>query len=235
MTETRKQDAGAIYIKYLPLSTLRASGRNPKRHDLIALSESFSRFGYVAPMILDERTGLLVAGHGRLDALRQTKARGAKPPGRITVDATGEWLIPVVHGVAFASEVDAEGYLLTDNQQVLLGDWDDEELARVLADLQAQDGLYGTGFDAQEMLGEKNDIQGGTAEREIVEDEAVPLSPAREYVVIVAESEVEWERLRTTLGLRTVRRGGYAPESDFAATGLERVIPAARLLAMLSC
>ena len=58
------------------------------------------RFGYVAPMILDERTGRLVAGHCRLESLKRAKSAGKAPPKRVRVE-NGDWLVPVVRGVAF--------------------------------------------------------------------------------------------------------------------------------------
>jgi len=90
-----------VRIEYMPLSKLVRAGRNPKSHDLGALASSFERFGHVAPMVLNEITGRLVAGHGRLDALQAMKAQGRKPPERIRVQ-DGEWLVPVVRGVFLA-------------------------------------------------------------------------------------------------------------------------------------
>ena len=54
-------------IEYLPLSAMVRWPRNPKGHDLGELHGMIARFGYVMPMLIDEGTGRLVAGHGRLD------------------------------------------------------------------------------------------------------------------------------------------------------------------------
>ena len=78
-------DKDAIRIEYMPLDKLQRWPRNPKAHDLGALHVSINRFGFITPLIVDERTGKLAAGHGRLDALQQMKARGADPPARIVL------------------------------------------------------------------------------------------------------------------------------------------------------
>ncbi|MBZ5526170.1 MAG: hypothetical protein LAP21_28450 [Acidobacteriia bacterium] len=62
-----------IRVEYLPLTSLKPAKRNPKRHQIDTVLTSMARFGYVAPMVLDERTGRLVAGHGRLESLKKAK------------------------------------------------------------------------------------------------------------------------------------------------------------------
>ena len=66
--------ADDLRVEYLDLEGLVRAPRNPKQHDLGVLQASLDRFGFVAPIILDERTGRLVAGHGRLDALEKLKS-----------------------------------------------------------------------------------------------------------------------------------------------------------------
>mgnify|MGYP001563750830 CR=1 FL=1 len=140
-----------LRVEYHPLSVLVRAPRNPKTHDRGALSQSFRRCGYIAPMVLNETTGRLVVGHGRLDALQQAKAAGQKPPARVKLGPKGEWLVPVIRGVAFKTDQEAEAYLIADNQHTLLGAWDDTQLSQVLADLAAQDALTGTGFDRDDV------------------------------------------------------------------------------------
>ena len=137
-------------IEYMPLSKLVRAPRNPKDHDLGAIHNSISRFNFVAPLIIDETSGKLVAGHGRLDALQAMKAQGQPVPERITVE-DGEWLVPVVRGVAFADPQEAEAYLVADNRTTELGGWDESMLAEVLSDLAAEDALDGTGFDGEDL------------------------------------------------------------------------------------
>lgn len=53
--------SGPVRVEYLPLDRLVRAPRNPKGHALGALAESYKRFGSVAPILLDDRTGSYVA------------------------------------------------------------------------------------------------------------------------------------------------------------------------------
>ncbi|MBV8771668.1 MAG: hypothetical protein JO166_04950 [Deltaproteobacteria bacterium] len=144
-----------IRVEYMTLAQLRRAPRNPKAHDLDVIDSSIKRFGFVAPIVMDERTGRLVAGHGRLETLERAKAAGQKPPDRI-IERDGEWLVPVIRGVEFTDDREAEAYVVADNQTTILGGWNEEELAAVLLDhAGGERGLQGLGYsadDLQEML-----------------------------------------------------------------------------------
>jgi DNA modification methylase len=135
-----------IRLEYVPLATIKPAKRNPKKHRIDCVVESLGRFGFVSPMILDERTGRLVAGHGRLESLRKAKSDGREPPERVRI-VEGDWLVPVIRGVSFKNEQEADAYLVADNQTTMLGGWDESELQRILESLHADVGLVGTGFD----------------------------------------------------------------------------------------
>jgi hypothetical protein len=139
-----------VRIEYVPLSSLVKWPRNPKDHDLEALGASYKRFGFVSPMIMDERTGRLVVGMGRLEQLEAMFATGDAPPARIQAK-DGEWLVPVVRGVSFRSDEEAEAYLLADNRLTERGGWLDELLDEMIGDLDAGEGLEGTGFDEDDV------------------------------------------------------------------------------------
>lgn len=110
-----------VEIVYTPLDEIAAHPRNPKDHDIGAISQSIGRFGYIAPVIIDERTQLLVAGHGRLDALRAMRGQGQKPPEGVQVDAEGNWRVPVIRGVKFRSDEEVAAYLIADNRLTVGG------------------------------------------------------------------------------------------------------------------
>jgi len=139
-------------VEYVPLSVLVPAVRNPRTHDLPTLTASIARFGYVEPVLEDERTGRLVAGHGRLEALAAVKAAGAAPPVGVRTEGD-EWLLPVLKGVRFADDREAEAYLVAANRLVETGGWDPAGLAELLADLSeagsvlGDDGLLGIGYD----------------------------------------------------------------------------------------
>lgn len=129
---------GDLRIDYLPLDEVTRWPRNPKLHDDAALERSLRRHGFVAPLLKDERTGRLVAGHGRLTALESLRDAGEAPPARVRVDAKGRWLVPVVRGIDFASAAEAEAYLLADNRLVEAGGWDTELLREIVRDLDTE-------------------------------------------------------------------------------------------------
>lgn len=141
---------GTVRIEYVALSELKRWPRNPKDHDLGELRRSIARFGYVQPILVDESTGRIVAGHGRLDVLEQMKAEGRKPPERV-LERKGEWLVPVIRGVAFNSDDEAQAYLLADNRLTEIGGWEDGTLTDVLNDLAEKDLLEGIGWDGNDV------------------------------------------------------------------------------------
>lgn len=126
--------------------------RNPKLHNDKGLKQSVKRFGYVEPIVVDERTGFLVAGHGRLDTLTDLQKQGKKPPDGVEVDESGEWLVPVVRGWSSRDDADAEAYLVASNKLVEAGGWDNDMLLEMLEGMGATDlGLLGTGVDTGEL------------------------------------------------------------------------------------
>ena len=130
-------DAGGVRIEYVALEELERWPRNPKMHDEAHIERSIERFGFVNPILIDERTGRIVAGHGRLDALQAMRERGDAPPERVKEEG-GRWLVPVVRGVSFNSDVEAQAHLVADNRAVELGGWDDSALVEMLQDVAAQ-------------------------------------------------------------------------------------------------
>lgn len=138
-------------IEYIALGALRRWPRNPKEHAHDQLEKSFGRFGFNQPLLVDERVNQLVAGHGRLETLQRLKAAGAEPPARVTVGEDGDWMVPVIRGVAFQDDHEAEAFLLADNRLSEVGGWDEAALSAMLQDLKAVDGLDGIGFSDTEI------------------------------------------------------------------------------------
>lgn len=151
-------------------------------HDVGGIGTSVSRFGFNAPPIVDERSGRLVVGHGRIKALRARKVEGKGPPARVE-EREGEWYVPVLRGVEFQNADDAEAYLTADNRWTELGGRDDNVLAEVLSDLAAGDGgLEGTGFDGDDLDQLLGDLSGG--------DQSGDLE-ARYEIIVQCSSEMQ--------------------------------------------
>lgn len=147
--------------RWLELVTLdelekRHALRNPRKHDRQGLRASISRHGFVEVPTIDERTGRLVAGHGRLSDIADRRDAGEDPPDGVELADDGTWLVPVLRGWASNSNADAEAYVVTSNR-VGEGRWDDDMLATMLSDYRSDpEWLIGTGFgedDVDKLLG----------------------------------------------------------------------------------
>lgn len=137
-------------IEFVSLQTLRTWPRNPKNHDTPEIIESFGRFGFVNPIIIDETTGRIVAGHGRLEAASKMQLAGQAPPERVQVGPAGDWKLPVLRGVAFKNEIEAQAYLLADNFLGEKGGWNNTELIAALQTI-SPGGFRGTGYSPKEL------------------------------------------------------------------------------------
>jgi len=114
------------------VADLKPHPKNPRKHgeaEMKALGESIDRFGFTCPIVVQKSSGLVLAGHARLEALRKR----------------GETEAPVIEldvGVA-----DATAYLVADNQLTIMGAWDFPALEELVVDLKALD-YDGMGFIA---------------------------------------------------------------------------------------
>lgn len=138
-------------IELVALDDVFPAQRNPKDHDLGAIHGSVARFGYVEPMVMDERTERLVAGHGRLETLRAMKADGQHPPEGVQLGPKGEWLVPVLRGWSSRTDAEAQAYLLASNRTTELGGWDENALADLLKELAQSGDLEGSGYDGDDV------------------------------------------------------------------------------------
>lgn len=139
-------------IKHEILNEVLPASLNPKDHDIGALIESIRTFGFMAPLLVNEHTGRLLAGHGRAEALLQMWSEGEDPPDNVTVDSkTGQWIVPVIRGVSIEDEKMAEAYLIADNRLTELGGWDKADLASMLRELQSAGVMDATGFDGDDL------------------------------------------------------------------------------------
>lgn len=141
-----------IYIEYMDLNDLENWPGNPKDHDLGLIHEMINKFGFVSPVMIDEDSGKMIAGHGRIETLLQKKASGEDPPGRI-IKEKDKWLVPVIRGLRFEDTDSAFAYLIGENQSTIMGGWHEELLIKELSRLanEAVNELSGTGFDGEDL------------------------------------------------------------------------------------
>jgi hypothetical protein len=132
-----------------PLDAFKANPANPKGHDLGMVITSIKTHGFVDAPVIDDRTGLILGGHGRVEALLAMHKAGDKPPAGVTVKA-GKWCIPIQHART-RNDGQAAALMLALNRTVELGGSDDEKLAALLKALHASGDLPGSGYDSDDL------------------------------------------------------------------------------------
>ncbi|MDC0760604.1 site-specific DNA-methyltransferase [Brevibacillus sp. AG] len=127
-------------IRKIPVSMIRAAEYNP-RIDLKPgdpeyekLKRSIEEFGYVEPLVWNERTGNLVGGHQRFKILINEHQAKEVEVSVVDLDHTREKALNLA-------------------LNKISGDWDEEKLAYVLAELQESDlDTSLSGFDNEEVM-----------------------------------------------------------------------------------
>lgn len=168
------------WTEYMDVDDLPAAPRNPKGHDLDGIRRAIERFGMADAVILDERTGRLIGGHGRREALQGMRDAGEDPPdGVLATTDGGQWLTPVQRGWASRSDKEAEGLLVALNRYTERGGWDTGQLVDMLEDLADDpDLMSAAGFDDTDLAGLQEELAAagdlGSAEADPDGNDPVP-------------------------------------------------------------
>jgi len=136
----RKDATGTVTVRRVAVSKIKAAAYNPRKDlqpgdaEYDRLARSIENFGYVDPLIWNEKSGNLVGGHQRLKVLLD-KYRVK------TVDVS----------VVSLSPADERALNVALNK--VAGDWDDAKLATLLAEMRADEALDVTltGFENDEI------------------------------------------------------------------------------------
>ncbi len=138
-----------LVIRYIPLDKAVLWDKNPKLHDIGALTESFARYGFRDAPIFDETKGCIVAGHGRIKALTQMRNMGYPVP-RGIYQSDDDWMVPIQFGINARTAGEAEAFAIDHNNITLLGGdlsladisriWDSELYIPVLEEIRAAGG-----------------------------------------------------------------------------------------------
>ena len=151
--------------------------RNAKDHDIGGIIVAIRRFGFIHPIVINKTTGRMIAGHGRVEALRimklgreELKPDEERKPRGIIGDEY-QWFVPCYEAQIEESEEEAASIAL--NRLEELGGWDENQLVKVLSDLAAKgkEMLDGIGFDADDLDRMITDMQIDKEEEEVKEDE----------------------------------------------------------------
>jgi DNA modification methylase len=125
-----------MQVEMCPLISIRPYENNPRHNDAAveAVAASIREFGLRQPIVVDE-LGVIIVGHTRYKAAL----------------LLGLTEVPV-HVAAGLSPEKAKAYRLADNQTATLARWDEDKLARELAQLRELDfDLALTGFCAEDL------------------------------------------------------------------------------------
>ena len=180
-------------IIYTQLHQIVPNDKNPKEHDIEEIIRSFQRFGFTNPLIIDSNTNKLVAGHGRLQALKYLKAREQQAPDGIK-ENNNDWLVPTIKR-AFLNENEAMAYIIADNKLTEIGNWDNNKLSDMVNELLENDVNLTDGigiYNLNEFIDELNQLE--TTAKETVETNPEAYE-AQFLVVVVAQNEKEQENL----------------------------------------
>ncbi|MFC8537956.1 ParB N-terminal domain-containing protein [Streptomyces sp. NPDC057249] len=131
--------AAPRFISYIPLTDLPPDPANPKKHEVERIIASVKDHGFIDTPVVDERTSLVIAGHGRREALIEMQVRGEPVPDGLLLDDDGGWLVPVTRGWASVSDRQAHAVLILLNRLPMAGGWDSRALAAILEDLATSD------------------------------------------------------------------------------------------------
>ena len=202
-----------IKIEYIDLDDVIEADSNPKDHDLGVIYESIKRFGFTNPIMINESTGKLLAGHGRLQALKMMKDNGEEAPLRIDTQKDLEddriefWYVPVLTGIDFSNPAEAQAYLLADNRLTEIGGWKPVDLVESLNEIIKETGeLDGTGYDLDDVdtilrdlektnIFEKDSTPAATSQPIDTDEKEVTIAVGRYKFKVPAEDFYEWEEM----------------------------------------
>ncbi|QDH93338.1 ParB-like nuclease domain protein [Microbacterium phage Cressida] len=206
--------------QWLPLDDLHPDPRNPRKHDRGMIADSITRFGYIEPIIRDDRTGYIISGHGRALTLRKMREQSQMPPDGVSIDATGQWLVPVTTGWASKDDAEAAGALVVLNRAVENGDWNVDALRGLLDEMRADGGDFtGIGYDPDEvraLLGEAkaNDTKRNTTKTPSMTDYAETYEEEGGRLIVLDYTGTEYDD--ATAGLKTLRERHAAENASGA-------------------
>ena len=135
-TRSHALGSSSLAIRRVPISSLAPDPSNPRLHgprNLDAIIASLRRFGQAEPLVVQAGTGRVVAGHGRLLAMKQL--------GWAECDVVE---LPL-------DDLAATSLNVALNRSAELAEWDEPVLAKLLEQLRSEDQLEGVGFSNNEI------------------------------------------------------------------------------------
>jgi DNA modification methylase len=170
------------WLDYVDLDDLQPAEVNPKDHQLQTIGANMAEHGlFDVVAIIDERTGRMLAGHGRRERLQADRDAG-KPPPEGTIVEGGRWLVPRLRGWASKSDDHAMAAGAAHNQTTTAGGWKRDELEDLVRHLdESTPHLVPTlGFDDDELAellaAEEPSGSGGLSDPDDIPEDAPALT-----------------------------------------------------------
>ena len=198
-------------IEYVDLEKLIPYANNARKHSdeqVAQIAASIREFGFNNPVLIGADNGI-IAGHGRVMAAKNL----------------GIETVPCLR-LGHLSEDQRRAYVIADNKIALNSEWSVETLkSELLAITTAGIELESVGYslmEYEELLDLEKEEE--KLNEEVMHEQSVQLTPEKEYVLVFAKNETEWDEMIQFFELKKVRRGGYKKGSAFDAVGTERVL-----------
>jgi hypothetical protein len=127
----------SLQTEWVPVDDLRPHPRNARNGDIDAIAESLRVNGQFRPIVVAQDGTILAGNHTYMAAM-----------------SLGRTEIAAVRLPLHPDSPEAIRVLLADNHTADLGQYDDGLLVSLLRDLEeAEGGLYGTGYDSDDIVG----------------------------------------------------------------------------------
>jgi DNA modification methylase len=147
--------ANTLAIKRVPIDSLHLDPANARLHpetNLDAITASLKRFGQAEPLVVQAGTGRVIAGNGRLVAMKKL----------------GWTECDIVE--LEVNDITATSLGIAMNRTADLAEWDEPVLAKLLEELKKEDALDGVGYSEQELtdlLAELADANMGECDEDV--------------------------------------------------------------------
>ncbi len=132
-------------IQMWPLDKIKRFDKNPRTHSreqIAYIKTLFLEFGWAGgPILLDDKRGEIIAGHGRLESAEQLLAEGHSKFAQA----------PVIIGKGWSDE-QIMAFRIADNQSALLSGWNEELLTEQAIELKGYGMLPLLGFPETELI-----------------------------------------------------------------------------------
>lgn len=182
------------------IDTITPYDKNSRTHSTKQVGQimaSIKEYGFTNPLLIDEK-GVLIAGHGRLEAVKQlNKVDWAENPVEV---------LPCIE-VSGLSEEQRRALVIADNKIALNAGWDFEILKEELSDLDFMGyDMDLLGFDAQEIDDILNDIGDGSNGVESNDEFAGAYDIATDDFTIPSGDKADFKQITITLKTENAER-----------------------------